>query len=87
VFQGRFKTIVVQRESYLLELACYVVLNPVRANMCALLQLWPWSSYRATAQVYATSCYSLKEIGQAFGLHYATVSRLVRAVEIESEEG
>jgi len=27
------------------------------------------------------------EIGQAFGLHYATVSRLVRVVEIESEVG
>jgi len=40
---------------------------------------------RAMAQAYATGCYSLKEIGQAFGLHYATVSRLVRAVEIESE--
>jgi transposase len=38
-------------------------------------------------QAYATGCYSLKEIGQAFGLHYATVSRVVRAVEIESEEG
>lgn len=33
-------------------------------------------------QAYATGCYSLKEIGLAFGLHYATVSRLVRAVEI-----
>lgn len=41
----------------------------------------------AMAQAYASGCYSLKEIGQAFGLHYATVSRVVRAVEIESEEG
>ena len=35
VFQGRFKAILVQRDSYLLELARYVVLNPVRAGMCA----------------------------------------------------
>lgn len=48
VFQGRFKAIIVQRESYLLELARYVVLNPVRAGMCAVPDEWAWSSYRAT---------------------------------------
>jgi putative transposase len=48
VFQGRFKAIVVQRDSYLLELARYVVLNPVRARMCAMPDQWPWSSYNAT---------------------------------------
>ena len=47
VFQGRFKAIIVQREAYLLELARYVVLNPVRAGICDLPEDWPWSSYRA----------------------------------------
>ncbi len=32
VFQGRFKAVLVQKETYLLELARYVVLNPVRAG-------------------------------------------------------
>jgi REP element-mobilizing transposase RayT len=49
LFQGRFKAIVVDRESYLLELARYVVLNPVRAGLVARPEDWPWSSYRATA--------------------------------------
>ena len=31
VFQGRYKAILVERDSYLLELSRYVVLNPVRA--------------------------------------------------------
>ncbi len=48
LFQGRFKGIVVDRESYLLELARYVVLNPVRAGLVARPEDWPWSSYRAT---------------------------------------
>ena len=179
VFQGRFKAIIVQREAYLLELARYVVLNPVRAGMCNLPGDWPWSSYRmmigqapappwlqrhwllsqfsnsphvakkafvdhvragvglpslweelqgqmflgdaefieqmadkvsdkrsidteiprlqrrakapplasfvaiadrnaAIAQAYATGRYSMKEIAQAFGVHYATVSRVVK---------
>ena len=186
VFQGRFKAILVQRESYLLELARYVVLNPVRAGICALPELWPWSSYRAMigtaptpewlqtawllaqfggqramsmtayadhvragigqatlwnslksqlylgdddfagqlqqqaqaqaaeaeipraqrraaaptlahflaqpvrdiaiAQACATGCYSQKEIGQAFGLHYSTVSRLARAAAMSQNK-
>ena len=49
VFQGRFKAIVVERESYLLELCRYVVLNPVRAAMVKRVERYPWSSYRATA--------------------------------------
>ena len=49
VFQGRYKAILVQKESYLLELARYVVLNPVRAGMVRSAKDWPWSSFRATA--------------------------------------
>ena len=33
LFQGRYKAIIVQKESYLLELSRYIVLNPVRAKM------------------------------------------------------
>jgi hypothetical protein len=49
VFQGRYKAILVQKEAYLLELARYVVLNPVRAGMVRIPEEWRWSSYRATA--------------------------------------
>ena len=49
VFQGRYKAILVQKESYLLELARYIVLNPVRARMVRSAKDWPWSSYRGTA--------------------------------------
>ena len=48
VFQGRYKAIMVERDSYLLELARYVVLNPLRAGMVKRLETWPWSSYLAT---------------------------------------
>ena len=48
LFQGRYKAILVDKESYLLELARYVVLNPVRAKgMVGELEDWPWSSYLA----------------------------------------
>ena len=48
VFQGRYKAILVQRESYFLELSRYVVLNPVRAKMASRAEDWIWSSYLAT---------------------------------------
>lgn len=47
LFQGRFKAILVDGDSYLLELARYVVLNPVRARMVRDPGKWPWSSYGA----------------------------------------
>lgn len=49
VFQGRYKAILVEKDSYLLELCRYIVLNPVRAAMVRSADEWPWSSYRATA--------------------------------------
>jgi len=49
VFQGRFKAILVEKDSHLLELARYIVLNPVRARAARSARAWPWSSYRATA--------------------------------------
>ncbi|MDA1101451.1 MAG: transposase, partial [Proteobacteria bacterium] len=51
LFQGRYKAILVEREAYLLELARYVVLNPVRAKLAGIKAAsdWPWSSHRAVA--------------------------------------
>ena len=49
VFQGRYKSIVVDKDSYGLELCRYIVLNPVRARMVKRPEQWMWSSYRATA--------------------------------------
>jgi len=49
LFQGRFRALLVEKESYLLELCRYVVLNPVRANRVQEPGRWQWSSYSATA--------------------------------------
>jgi len=45
LFQGRYQAILVQRDTYLLELSRYVVLNPLRARMVNRLEHWQWSSY------------------------------------------
>jgi REP-associated tyrosine transposase len=49
VHQGRFHAFEVESNLHLLELARYIVLNPVRRGLCAAATDWPWSSYRATA--------------------------------------
>ena len=48
LLQGRYKAILVDKDSYLMELCRYIVLNPVRAKMVAAVKDWPWSSYLAT---------------------------------------
>jgi hypothetical protein len=53
LFQGRFKGILVEKESYLIELCRYVVLNPVRAHAARSAREWRWSNYRATAGLAA----------------------------------
>jgi putative transposase len=47
LFQGRYKSILVDEESYLLELGRYIVLNPVKAGMVKRPDQWKWSSYQA----------------------------------------
>jgi hypothetical protein len=47
LFQGRYKAILIERDSYLLELSRYVHLNPVRAKMVARPEEYPHSSYRS----------------------------------------
>lgn len=46
LFQGRFKAVLVDGESYLLELVRYIHLNPVRAGMCTNPADYPWSGHR-----------------------------------------
>lgn len=49
VVQGRFKAILIERDTFLLELSRYVVLNPLRLRAARQPQNYRWSSYRATA--------------------------------------
>jgi REP element-mobilizing transposase RayT len=47
LFQGRYQAVLVDADTYLLELAAYIHLNPVRAGMVDRPELYPWSSHRA----------------------------------------
>jgi REP element-mobilizing transposase RayT len=68
LLQGRYKSILVEKESHLLELTRYVVLNPVRARVVETAEQWPWSSYRATAGISAApACLQVDWVLANFG--------------------
>jgi REP-associated tyrosine transposase len=47
VFEGRFRSILVETESHALEVQRYIALNPVRAGLVRDPEEWPWSSLGA----------------------------------------
>ena len=57
VFQGRFKSILFEKDSYLLPLCRHVVLNPVRVGSPGALNSYRWSSHRAMSGDIRTPAY------------------------------
>ena len=47
VFQGRYKSILVEKESYLTVISAYIHLNPVRSGLAMNPEDYEWSSYRS----------------------------------------
>ena len=88
LFQGRFKGILVDKESYLLELIRYVVLNPVRARMVENPDDWPWSSYRAmVGEVAKPKWLATDGLLAQFGSRRSEASRRYRKFVSEGLEG
>ena len=73
IFQGRYKAILVEKESHLLELCRYVVLNPVRAGMVDDASYWEWSSYHDT-------------IGSGMDSNWLSVDRVLELFSTKREE-
>ncbi|WP_332858756.1 transposase [Janthinobacterium svalbardensis] len=84
VLQGRYKAILVQKETYLLELARYIVLNPVRAHMVTSPDDWHWSSHHYFLDDVAPPCWLacdwlLSQFGDTREEAIANYSRFVAA--------
>jgi len=45
LYQNRFKSLLIEKESYLLECARYIERNPLRAKLVDDIYSWPWSSF------------------------------------------
>ena len=94
LFQNRYKSILCQQDSYLLELVRYIHLNPLRAKMVmrlselgiALEQLWATGKHPATVKARSLLCYwavsklgfSTTELSKELGISQPAVSISVK---------
>jgi putative transposase len=74
LFQGRYKAILCERDSYLLGLVKYIHRNPIRAGVAKTLGAYPWSSHHAYVGVidsYRLDSYRLVDTEQVLGIFSA----------------
>jgi len=75
LFQGRYKAILVDRDSYLLELVRYIHLNPVRATLVAEPEAYRWSGHRAYLGTERLSWLTTDWVLRQFGDRVGTARR------------
>jgi putative transposase len=88
LFEGRFKSVLVESDSHFLEVHRYIALNPVRAGLVRDPEDWPWSSLRAT--LGAEKPLSLLDVDAAlgvFGRNRAVARRRLRRFIRDGIEG
>jgi putative transposase len=68
LFEGRYRSTVVDTDVYLLRLMRYIELNPVRAGMVAAPDQYRWSSYGCNAAGRADSVVTAHPLYEALGL-------------------
>lgn len=71
LWEGRFRSCLLQEEDYLLECQRYIELNPVRAAMVEHPAHYRWSSYRANAQGEASVFLKAHPLYEALGGDHA----------------
>ncbi|UKE51679.1 hypothetical protein KCU57_04975 [Xanthomonas translucens] len=67
MWEGRFKSCIVDLERYLLMVHCYIELNPVRAAMTTTAEDYHWSSARSSLGIAADPALSPRPAYLALG--------------------
>ena len=67
VFQSRYRAVLCDKPSYLLELMRYIHLNPVRAGLVSCPEDWAWSSHRTYLGLAKTPWLCQQEVMDWFG--------------------
>ena len=67
MWEGRYKSAIIETEAYLLTCSRYIELNPVRAGMVGHPAEYPWSSYRHNAQQAEDALIQAHEIYSGLG--------------------
>ena len=89
LFEGRFRSSLVESESYLLACMRYIELNPVRAGLVARPQEHPWSSYGhntgSSTISWLTQHEEFLRLGRSASDRARTWQELVRSTAVDDE--
>ena len=72
LFQGRFRSIIIDDNSYLNELIRYIHMNPVRANIVNSPEEYSWSSHRTYLGLDQITWLTRETVLKRFGTHFDT---------------
>lgn len=79
VFEGRYRSVLVESESHALEAQRYIALNPVRAGLVRQPEDWPWSSLRAILGLAkGASLLDVRAVLEEFGPNAISARRRIR---------
>lgn len=80
LFQGRYKAILVDADSYLTEVIRYIVRNPLEAKMIESLDDYPWSSHPMTlSRKKPPEWFAKAQVLELFGSNVRTAKRAYRS--------
>lgn len=84
LFEGRYKSILVQKDVYLLEMGRHVAWSPVREGLARRPEGWEWSHYRATngsakAPAWLETDWTLAQFGKGSSAARSAYRRFVAA--------
>lgn len=82
LFQGRYKAILVDKDSYLLELSRYIHLNPIRAKVVDKPEDYPYSSmpyyvYKTSPPSWLNTSFILEQFGDTIKIQRAEYKKFV----------
>ena len=80
LWEGRFKSCVIDAENYLLQCQRYIEMNPVRATMVESPGDYRWSSYRCNGLAQPSSLWTPHPVYQALGATHEQRAERYRAV-------
>jgi len=87
VFQGRFHAVLVDRESYLVDVCRYVELNPVKAGLVQRPDQWRWSSFLANSGQRPAPAWLATSVvhGHLLGFDIASEHDRLRAAQLYAD--
>lgn len=85
LFQGRYKSLIVDENSYFKELTRYIHLNPVKAKIVEKPEEYRWSSYKGYISKKEDSYVDIEAVKMVLGMNGAEYKRFVNSGITEKE--